>query len=122
MRRLSLILTAPLAVMVVIFALTNRQIAEVNLWPFGIELASPLYRLVLLTLLLGFLIGAVIMWISNGRQRRRAREAQWRITDLERDLQDARRRAAKAAKAVTPVGDSRVPSTELTQAPQRPAA
>ncbi len=107
---------------VVIFALTNRQVTEIRLWPFGIELAAPLFLLVLGCALVGFLIGAAIMWISNGRQRRRARDAQWRIIDLERDLQDARRRAAKAAKAVTPVGDSRIPSTELTQAPQRPAA
>ena len=118
MKRLSVIITAPIAVIVVVFALTNRQIAEVNLWPFGIELATPLYRMVLLSMLVGFLVGAVVMWISYGRQRKRRREAEWRITDLERDLQEARRREAKAAQQ----GTSRIPSTELTHGPQRPAA
>ena len=121
MRRLSLILTVPLAVIVVIFALTNRQVTEVRLWPFGIELAAPLFLLVLLCALAGFLIGAAVMWFASGRSRRRHREARWRITDLERELQDARRREARFAK-VAPQEASRLPSTQLAQGPQRPAA
>ena len=121
MRRLSLILTAPIAVIVVVFALTNRQLAEVNLWPFGLELATPLYRMVLLSMLIGFIIGAVVMWVSDGRVRKKKRAAEFRIANLEQELHDARRREARNAKVVS--GGARgLPSTELARGPQRPAA
>ena len=122
MRRISLILTVPLAVIVVVFALTNRAATEIRLWPFGIELAPPLFFVVLGCALVGFFIGAMIMWLSNGRLRRRLGTPSGAspIWSAICRMADAARR--KAAKAVTPVGDSRIPSTELTQGPQRPAA
>ena len=122
MRRLSLILTIPFAIVIVIFAVTNQQSAAVNLWPFGIELTAPLYRMVLISFVIGFLVGAVVMWVSGGARRRRAWEAHMRITDLEQELQESRRREAKAAKTLAPARSSRIPSTELTQGPERPAA
>ncbi|MEM7226235.1 MAG: LapA family protein [Pseudomonadota bacterium] len=121
MRRLSLIITAPLAVIVVVFALTNRQVTEINLWPFGQEIAAPLFALVLGCAFIGFVIGAAVMWVSDGRVRKKRRAAEFRITNLEQELHDARRREANAAKVVSPGGSS-LPSTELAKGPQRPAA
>ena len=48
----------------------------------------PLYLVVLLSVLAGFLIGLVIMWISAGRARMRARREAFRAKSLERELQD----------------------------------
>ena len=48
MRRLSWIISIPLMVIAVVFAVVNRQSTQVNLWPFDFELQAPLFLVVLL--------------------------------------------------------------------------
>jgi uncharacterized integral membrane protein len=51
-----------LAAVVVTFALSNRQIVQIGLWPLIEGLELPLYLAVLLPLLLGILLG----WLGAG--------------------------------------------------------
>ena len=51
-----------LAAIVVTFALSNRQIVQIGLWPFIEGLELPLYLAVLLPLLGGILLG----WLGAG--------------------------------------------------------
>ena len=96
MKRLSWIITIPVTLVVVVLALANREVATLRLWPLDLSVEMPMFLVILLALLAGFLIGAAIMWLSGGRYRRRARKAYFTITDLERDVRDLQRRLSRA--------------------------
>ncbi|HZT50544.1 MAG TPA: lipopolysaccharide assembly protein LapA domain-containing protein [Stellaceae bacterium] len=86
MRLIHWVVTLPVAVVAVLFAVSNRDGVSVTLWPFPVRLDAPLYLVVLLALLLGFLVGELVAWINAGRARRLARERARRIEALEREL------------------------------------
>ena len=78
--------TIAVAVLLVIFAVSNRQSVEVTFWPFPVTIASPLSFVVLGAVLLAFLIGQFVAWLAAQRWRREARAKQRRIEALEREL------------------------------------
>lgn len=90
MRRLSLLVTIPLALAFVVFAVTNRQIVVLNLWPFGVALSLPLFLLALGMLGVGALIGAFWIWMPLLRWRLRARSQERRLIELEAALAESR--------------------------------
>lgn len=92
MRLITLIVTAVLAIVAALFAVSNREIVELALWPLPLAIALPLYLMVFLPFLIGFVIGGVAAWFGAGASRSRARRAERRVTELERELQDARQR------------------------------
>ncbi len=61
-----------LAAIVVLFALSNRQIVLIGLWPFIDGLALPLY----LALFLPFAIGLAFGWSAAGWRAWRRRRAE----------------------------------------------
>ena len=114
LRKLSWVLTIPITLVVVVFTLANRQPVAIDLWPFDLVAEPPLYLLVLLTLLLGFLLGIVVLWLAGGRARDRARRAHYRASDLEREVAWLRRKQAegqipRSGNGQTPAG-SQLPS------------
>jgi uncharacterized integral membrane protein len=86
MRTFRWILIGLVALALVIFAVDNRQVVTVSLWPLPIEASMSLYLVVLLTLLLGFLLGELIAWMNGHRWRREARLKAKRIEELEHAL------------------------------------
>jgi len=90
-RRLSWIVTLPLMLIGVVFAVVNRQAVEVRLWPLEIELQAPLFVVVLLAVFVGFVLGGVATWFAAGRRRRAAREEHHRLRQLEQQVADLRR-------------------------------
>jgi uncharacterized integral membrane protein len=93
------VVTAPAALILGSFAVSNRVDVAVTLWPVLGPVEVPLYFVVLAALLVGFLAGEFVAWINGGRARRQARERQRRIEALERELAAAQ---AKAAPPPTP--------------------
>lgn len=92
--------------MVVVFAVANRSFVPVDLWPFP-KTNIPMFLLVLGSMLVGFLIGALVMWLSMGKQRRQSRAARGEIAKLERqtrELEQARDRAETRNGAPPPAG------------------
>ena len=82
----------PLAIVMVAFAVANRQPATVSLDPFdGAEPAAsvtlPLFALIVLTLIVGVLIGGAASWLRQGKWRGAARR-------FERDLRHLRDKVA----------------------------
>ena len=59
------IITLPLALILVIFAINNRHIIELSLWPFYYTIQWPLYVFLYISLIVGFLIGAFLIWVSG---------------------------------------------------------
>ena len=86
MRRLSWIITIPFTLIVVVFAITNRGPVTVTLWPLPWIAELPLYLVVLGSLLVGFLVGAAIAWLSAGRRRHEARLTAERLRGLSAEL------------------------------------
>lgn len=77
----------PLAVLVVLFALSNRDTVEMRLWPLDVAWAAPLAVAVLVPAALAFLVGAGIVWLSDLPARRRGWSAQRRAAALQRELE-----------------------------------
>jgi len=83
----------PVAVVAVVFALMNRQAMTLELWPLPFTLEAPVFLVVYLALLAGFLIGGLTAWLSGGGARRRARRMAAERERLRRELEDARQRS-----------------------------
>ncbi len=99
MKHISWLVTLPVTLAVVVFAVSNRTPVEIDLFPMPWHPVLPAYLLVLGSLFLGFLIGGVVAWLAGARQRRRARRLAIEADLLSRELAEARRKAAPAAPA-----------------------
>lgn len=65
MKILSWLLTLPIILVCIVFAVTNRQVVGLDLWPFATKLEAPLYILTLGTFFAGFLVGGLGFWLSS---------------------------------------------------------
>jgi uncharacterized integral membrane protein len=86
-KRLSFIITLPVTLVVLVFALSNRGPIGLTFWPLAITIDLPIYLVVLGSLVAGLLLGGVITWLAGRRVRRQARRLQ----------QETRRQAAEIA-------------------------
>jgi uncharacterized integral membrane protein len=92
--RLSWIVSVPLALLAISFAVSNLGNISLQLWPLPGVLDLPVFLAVLGALFVGFLIGGTVAWISAGRHRRAARASHKRVQQLERELAEAKAAAA----------------------------
>lgn len=67
MKILSWLFTLPFVLFCVFFAVNNRQIVTVDLWPFDALISTPLYLISLGGLFIGFLLGATFFWFASLR-------------------------------------------------------
>jgi Lipopolysaccharide assembly protein A domain len=68
------------------FAISNRLVVSLALWPLPFVVVLPLYLLVFAALLSGFVVGATAAWIGGRHRRRGLRDCRRRIGALEREL------------------------------------
>jgi lipopolysaccharide assembly protein A len=94
-----LALLVPLAVLLVLFALSNWQIVALTLWPFDLAWEVPLSIAVLIIAALAFLLGAGVAWISSLPYRRQARRMEQTARLLQAELDDTKARLAREAGA-----------------------
>ena len=74
------------AVIVTLFAVSNRGDVSLGLWPLPFAADVPLFFVVLLPLVLGFAAGRLAGWFSARGRRRELRRRARRIEALEREL------------------------------------
>lgn len=93
----------PLCLVLVAFALANRQLVAVNLNPFGApadaDIAGygiPLFVVLYIVLLVGVLLGGTATWFAQGEHRKRARQWRREAQALNTELESQRRRQAQA--------------------------
>jgi lipopolysaccharide assembly protein A len=86
MRIVFWVVTIAAAIFLIPFAVANREPVSLGLWPLPFLVDLPLYLLVLLVLLGGFVIGATAGWIAGRRVRRELRRRRRRVEALEREL------------------------------------
>lgn len=76
----------PIILVSLVFLVSNRTFVSLDLWPFPVELNTPLSIVILLSVFLGFLAGGVTAWVSASEARRKARVNVRRVKILEREL------------------------------------
>ena len=74
MKRLRWLITVPLALILIVFAVSNRHLVDVSLWPLDFIVRWPLFIFVYIGVVAGFLAGAAIAWASMVQRHRRARQ------------------------------------------------
>ena len=99
------IILVPLAVVIVAFAVANRQTVTVSLDPFSAEhpaasLTLPLFALVIVLLFLGVLIGGIAAWLRQSKRRRTARRLEREIADLHIEIEALKRAAGVSTTSV----------------------
>ena len=97
------LLLAPVAILVLVFAVANRHNTTVVLDPLGLltegmTISAPLFVILFLALMTGVLLGGFAAWIVQGKYRRAAREAQ---SDLRVLRDESRERAEEVARLRT---------------------
>ncbi len=109
MKRFSWILTLPLIVVAVIFAIANREPITLDLWPLEASPRLPLFVILLACVAFGLTVGGLATWLSAAPTRRRARQARRRVAELEREAARLRQEHDRAAGAVVPPADNGQP-------------
>lgn len=85
------LILVPLAIVIIAFAVANRQSVTVSLDPFGSSapaaaLTLPLFAVVLVTLIAGVIVGGLAVRLGHGRWRRLARRFEREANELRAKL------------------------------------
>lgn len=94
MRVLAWLVGLPIAAIVVLFAVSNRELMSVGLWPFTDGIEAPAYVVGLIPLAIGLLLGAGFAAIGTMRARLRHRAERRKVRAMERNLAELRASAA----------------------------
>jgi uncharacterized integral membrane protein len=81
----------PLGIVILMFAVANRQLVTVSFDPFNAvqpaaSLTLPLFVLIFTLVLLGVLIGGCAAWMRQARYRRTARMLEGEVAGLRREV------------------------------------
>lgn len=104
---ISALILIPLAVVIVAFAVANRQAVTVSFDPFSavspaFAATLPLFALIFVLLILGVLVGGVAAWIGQTKWRRTARRLDGEVRALHEELDAVRRRFAPEPPPAAP--------------------
>ena len=101
-RVVAALILVPLAIVIIAFAVANRQVVTVSLDPFSASspatsLTLPLFALIIVLLILGVVIGGIAAWLRQARWRRTARRLERELGDLRGQFESLKRTAAVSA-------------------------
>lgn len=93
----SAVILVPLAAVIIMFAVANRQSVTVSFDPFSTTspayaVTLPLFVLIVVLIILGVLIGGTVAWVGQARWRRAARRLDADVRALHQELDVIRRR------------------------------
>jgi uncharacterized integral membrane protein len=86
LRTLNAFLGIVFAVLVILFAVSNRTVVDITLWPFPFQATMGVYAVVLLAVLVGFLAGLIAAWFAAAPRRRERKRLRTQVKDLEQNL------------------------------------
>jgi uncharacterized integral membrane protein len=106
-RIISTLILVPLAVVIIAFAVANRQWVTVSFDPFSSTSPAyaatlPLFAFIFVALILGVVIGGAVVWIGQDKWRRTARKLDNDVRVLHQELDAVRRRFAPEPPPVSP--------------------
>lgn len=82
-----LIVTFVLCLPLVLFLLSNTEVVRLGVWPTDYGLEVHLSIAILVAMAIAFLLGALVVWVSELSQRRRARRAEQKVRLLEAQIE-----------------------------------
>lgn len=93
------VIVVPLAVIIVAFAVANRQSVTVSFDPFSAgDPASaatlPLFVLIFVLVILGVIVGGIAAWLRQSKWRRMARKLEGDVRALHQEIDTLRHRLA----------------------------
>ena len=97
----------PLALVILMFAVANREIVTVSFDPFSsaqpaASISVPLFVLIFILVVLGVLIGGVAAWLRQAGYRRAERLRHSDVTALRREIETLNARLAERPVAPAP--------------------
>ncbi|MEM7442464.1 MAG: LapA family protein [Pseudomonadota bacterium] len=113
MRYFSWIITIPLAVIAVLFAISNRDPVTLDLWPLPFTLTIPIFIVVLAAIVVGFLAGGLVAWMGSSRYRRAARRERARADALRAETKAAQQSAANARRQAREASAAALPAANI---------
>ena len=87
-----LLIAVPFLLVLVSFVLSNREPVTIGFWPTDVRWDMPLSIALLIAAAVALVVGAAIVWISEIRQRRRARHAEAAVRRLEEQVRELQAR------------------------------
>lgn len=77
-RFLKALVLLPIAILIVLLAVANRQMVSLSLDPFSqaapeFSLAMPLFAVIFAAVMVGVVIGGIAAWLAQGKHRRERR-------------------------------------------------
>ena len=112
-RILSFVILVPLAILLVVFCVSNRELVTVSLDPLGtmpqFTFGLPLFILLMGAVIVGVVLGGIGTWLTQSHYRRKAWKRRNEVERLRREAEEAKAslRLLREEKAAT------TPSTAL---------
>ena len=107
----------PVLVLLVLFALSNKQVVRMGLWPTDITVDAPLSIAVLVASAVFFIAGALMTWGTGLAMRARARRAEATVQQLRAQVRTLQARPVPEPRVAT-----RTPAEAPAALPQRSMA
>jgi uncharacterized integral membrane protein len=107
-KAIAIAVLVPLALLIVMFAVANREIITVSFDPFdsahpALAFKMPLFMLIFALVTVGVVVGGIAAWLKQHKWRMRARRAEAEARDLRSRLDaDQPRRNVPALEASPP--------------------
>ena len=92
----------PLAIIILMFAVANREIVTVSFDPFSTtnpaaSISVPLFVLVFILVILGVIVGGIASWLKQSEYRRVARRRDTDVYALRREIETLNARLSSGA-------------------------
>jgi len=94
-RWVRVIIGLPILAILISFALSNRVSVAIGLWPTDISIELPLSLAVLIVAGFAFVLGGLVVWLTEFPQRGRARRAEHAVRLLEDEVKALKARLPK---------------------------
>jgi uncharacterized integral membrane protein len=93
-----ILISIPLLIVLIAFALSNQEPVRLGLWPTDILLDVPLSVAVLVAAAIFFVVGAFMTWTGAVASRSRARRAERTVRELRAQVATLRDQQAEARR------------------------
>lgn len=103
----SLVVFVPLGVALIVLAVANRAPVSLALNPFdpadrALSISAPLFVFLILSLMLGVLLGAIVTWFTQGKHRKKARNQSRMAQQWQAEADRQKTRAEEIAGSTLP--------------------
>jgi len=117
-RIVTTLVLVPLAIVLIAFAVANRQTVVVSLDPFdqanpALSVSLPLFWLVLIVIIAAVIVGGIAAWLRQAKWRRAARVAQEQVQALQGQIDALQRESSASELPSSPIQMRQTPRLRI---------